>query len=144
MTIAENLSDFSKEFEEVKAEFTGRARKMFTASLKELFEKNPELGLIEWEQYTPYFNDGDTCTFGVYEPNFVPLKPREKDEDEDDYDYRYDRGMEMNEDMVAVSRFIQKQDDLMQSLYGDHVRVIVKRGAADGSIVVEVEEYEHD
>ena len=65
-------------------------------------------------------------------------------EDEDDYDYRYDSGMDMNEDMKAVSRFIQNQDDLMQSLYGDHVRVMVKRGPPDGSIVVEVEEYEHD
>lgn len=145
MTIAENLSAFSKEFEETQAEFTGRARKLFTASLKELFEQNPDLGAVTWEQYTPYFNDGDECTFGVNEPTFVPLVVREQEEDEDDYDYRYDRGMKETPDMTAVSRFIQGHDDLMQALYGDHVTVLVKRVKdAPNSIVVEVEEYEHD
>lgn len=143
MTIAENLSAFSKEFEEIQAEFTGRARKMFTTSLKELFESNPDLGAVTWEQYTPYFNDGDECTFSVNEPTFVPLVVREQEEDEDDYDYRYDSGMKENADMTAVSRFITKHDDLMQALYGDHVQVLVKRNK-EGGIVVEVEEYEHD
>lgn len=26
---------------------------------------------IVWEQYTPYFNDGDTCVFGVGEPRLI-------------------------------------------------------------------------
>jgi hypothetical protein len=141
MTIAETLTEFSKEFEEVKAEFTGRARKMFTASLKDLFENNPDLGMIEWEQYTPYFNDGDTCEFGVHQPFFIPVDVRDRTDDEDEYDYRYDCGMEENDDMKAVSRFIQNQDDLMQSLYGDHVKVVVRRDPK--GIVVEVEEFDH-
>lgn len=28
--------------------------------------------LIRWEQYTPYFNDGDVCEFYVNEPRFSP------------------------------------------------------------------------
>lgn len=142
MTIAENLNKFSQEFEEIKSEFTGRARKMFTASLKELFDQNETLGQIVWEQFTPYFNDGDECVFGVYEPSFVLANALEEEEE---YIDRYEREIprdELNDDMRAVSRFIQNQDDLMQSLYGDHVTVLVKR-TKDG-IVIEVEEYEHE
>ena len=32
---------------------------------REFFENNPTIKLICWTQYTPYFNDGDTCTFRV-------------------------------------------------------------------------------
>lgn len=28
----------------------------------------PEVEAVRWEQYTPYFNDGDVCEFGVREP----------------------------------------------------------------------------
>jgi hypothetical protein len=56
---------------------------------------------IGWRQYTPYFNDGEPCEFGVGEPWFrtvedVKGKPAnryddddedEEDDDEDDYSY---------------------------------------------------------
>lgn len=41
-----------------------------------------------WTQYTPYFNDGDPCIFGVGEPWFrtpADVTPR-SDDDEDDED----------------------------------------------------------
>lgn len=33
---------------------------------------------VKWQQYTPYFNDGDACVFGISEPWF-----RTVDDDED-------------------------------------------------------------
>ena len=36
-----------------------------------LFIEYPEIGKIEWTQYTPYFNDGDPCVFGVGELAFT-------------------------------------------------------------------------
>ncbi len=46
-----------------------------------------------WQQYTPYFNDGDSCVFRVCEPSFlraIPVEegeePVEKDDEEEDYD----------------------------------------------------------
>lgn len=40
-------------------------RILFVESSRELFEKYPYLERFSWTQYTPYFNDGDECTFGV-------------------------------------------------------------------------------
>lgn len=37
---------------------------IFNKGIKELFDKYPNhLAQISWKQYTPYFNDGDPCTF---------------------------------------------------------------------------------
>lgn len=33
--------------------------------LNELFKRHPELTKLRWRQYTPHFNDGDPCHFGV-------------------------------------------------------------------------------
>lgn len=58
---------------------------------QEFFAKNPEFKSAEWTQYTPYFNDGDSCSFGVNEISFV-LQPAFYDAEtraqieSDDYD----------------------------------------------------------
>lgn len=62
--IIENFKQQKKQFQEViKIEF----RK----ALDKFFEKYPTIEGITWTQYTPYFNDGDECTFSVHDPNFV-------------------------------------------------------------------------
>lgn len=37
----------------------------FLEALDELLNAEGVTGVV-WHQYTPYFNDGDACTFGVY------------------------------------------------------------------------------
>jgi len=39
------------------------AKGLFTEMSTELFNENPTLMGFGWTQYTPYFNDGDVCTF---------------------------------------------------------------------------------
>lgn len=50
---------------------------------------NPKIEKIYWTQYTPYFNDGDPCIFGVNEIKFkvTGAESDESDEDYDDEDY---------------------------------------------------------
>lgn len=43
---------------------------------------------VKWRQYTPYFNDGDPCVFGVYGPE-VLLDIMEEDDEEGDYGDNY-------------------------------------------------------
>jgi hypothetical protein len=35
--------------------------------IRQLLKDNPELHCVAWTQYTPYFNDGDSCHFGIHE-----------------------------------------------------------------------------
>ena len=56
---------------ELAKKFQETAQGLFKETTKEFFEKNPGIKAIVWAQFTPYFNDGDTCEFGVNDPTFT-------------------------------------------------------------------------
>lgn len=56
---------------ELQRKFQEQAQGMFKEITKEFFDKNPGITGVVWTQYTPYFNDGDTCEFSVHEPTFT-------------------------------------------------------------------------
>lgn len=65
--IAEQMQKVTEEFERIRATMTSRYQQVFYDVVKQLFSKHPYLKVIQWSQYTPYFNDGDECVFGVQE-----------------------------------------------------------------------------
>jgi hypothetical protein len=52
-------------FDEKKKALLAELQKDFPAMFTELFAEAPNLKSFGWTQYTPYFNDGDSCEFGV-------------------------------------------------------------------------------
>src|SRR5262245_6244693 len=52
--------------EELRKEASALALQLFNEGSQELFQKHPKLKEFSWTQYTPYWLDGDECTFGVY------------------------------------------------------------------------------
>ncbi len=120
----------------------------FNEAIKEVFEAHPEIEAFRWSQYTPYFNDGDTCEFGVNTDvdllpvNKAPLPHVEKDKyryrQEDEWycgsngmPYEYEAA---SNDFSAVLRI----EELMLALFGDHGQITCYRDR------IEVEEYQHD
>jgi hypothetical protein len=55
----------------IKAQFQENGTKLIKEVFKEFFDKNPGITAVVWTQYTPFFNDGDTCTFSVSSPTFT-------------------------------------------------------------------------
>jgi hypothetical protein len=59
------------ELKEMKAAYDRKLQDEGQAAVKDafkdLFDKFTEIRSVVWSQYTPYFNDGDTCTFSVHE-----------------------------------------------------------------------------
>lgn len=53
-------------FEEKKKAMLAEIQKEFPTMFVDLFKQAPKLKSFGWTQYTPYFNDGDTCEFGVH------------------------------------------------------------------------------
>ena len=45
----------------LKQQFQTEAQVIFKDVFKNFFDKNPAITAVIWNQYTPYFNDGDTC-----------------------------------------------------------------------------------
>jgi len=57
--------------EQMKLQFQTQAQDLFKELAKEFWDKNPGLTAVKWTQYTPYFNDGDACVFGVNDVVFT-------------------------------------------------------------------------
>ncbi len=53
----------------------------------ELFQVAPEIDHVFWVQYTPYFNDGEPCTFSVHDIYYVLVGESENEDCEGSYLY---------------------------------------------------------
>ena len=141
-TITEKYKNLREQKLKLQEEVSKMTKVYFAEASKHLFDTHPDLESFSWQQYTPYFNDGDTCTFSVYS-DYPTING------DNDYD-RFTR--ELNEKYTnpdydpkkaelydAVKDFIQgfDQDDLF-TLFGDHCSILVTRHA------VSVDTYDHD
>lgn len=59
------LREKQEEIKKLKKEMIEASNKIFTELTKSIFEEHPKVESFGWTQYTPYFNDGDTCTFSA-------------------------------------------------------------------------------
>lgn len=84
--------------------------------------------------YTPYFNDGDPCEYGICSVEGF------KSEDFDDYQNFYDYPDETLswEEMRDITSFIEGAQEIFELIFGEGLFVI----SADGSF--HEEEYDHD
>lgn len=153
----EKLFDqMNNEMSELRANYRKRGQEIFKLAFKEFFDANPEVNVVGWRQYTPYFNDGDACEFRCYaEYAFVSntkdyhnIQWGEYNGDEEgvwisDPDYG-DTDPDMIPESViknsdALRNLLAKIDeDVFLDMFGDHVQVFATREG------FEVVEYEHD
>ena len=121
-------------------------------------QENPDVVAVKWTQYTPYFNDGDTCYFRANEPYFkFKGMPEEMGYNEDGFvelPHTYGYSNQYNEEEYTsiwnnVNKtlyknckefvsFLNNNEDALETIFGDHVEVTV---TAEG---VFVEEYDHE
>ena len=155
------LREKQEEIKKLKKEMLEASNKIFTDLTKTIFEDHPKVKSFGWNQYTPYFNDGDTCYFGVHidEPNIngengYDLKGinkkiiknygtwnREKkiyegriEVDNPDYNPNLESAVD------DVRKFLQMFDeDYFMDAFGDHMEITVYR---DGKI--DTDYCEHD
>lgn len=74
-------------FEEKKQAFIIELRKEFPTMFSDIFTTAPKLKSVSWTQYTPYFNDGDTCEFSAHVSDLdINGRSEYDDDDEDDID----------------------------------------------------------
>lgn len=69
------ISQLSNKIKKLNEEIKQYAEDAFRETFAEIFQKNLELKSIFWKQYTPYFNDGDTCIFNRHEIGIILKSP---------------------------------------------------------------------
>lgn len=68
-----------------------KAKLILKQGMASYFEKHGSLvRCITWRQYTPYFNDGESCEFSVHEPVAIMWPVVETEDEEDDGEYSED------------------------------------------------------
>lgn len=127
----------------------------------EQFKANPTVKCMLWTQYTPYFNDGDPCTFGVNNeyacrarlpmpgdvgswkvvagaaPTGDPTAYMADADFFDGWEYRNEQIDEAQQS--TMDNFLQGlPDDLLARALGDGVKVFVWEGG------ILTDEYSHD
>ena len=120
--------------------------------IADFVRSTPHLHTIKWQQYTPYFNDGDTCEFGMYDPGFY------FDDDDASDGYIEEYSVWVYDGSVHCNDALKKHDDweqiarachefsaklmaleaICQRAFGDHVEITA---TATG---ITIEEYDHD
>lgn len=138
-----NENDLMTEFEAAKKTYddlvASKGKALIGAIFGTAFAACPEIKKIQWTQYTPHFNDGDACEFGVHEPSFL-LEGSEGFQDTWEL-----RSHPSRDAFDALTKRLQApaMEDVFESTFGDHVEVTASRDAA-GVVSFESEEYEHD
>lgn len=166
MNIAPKIADFQNRIANLKAELVKEVTTAMKPAAEEFFAKYPQVRAIMWTQYTPYFNDGESCEFSVHDPHVFVVGQTEGcdsgDEIEEDdisdmspydgYDnYSLRRAVagdrdypdlkwvtqEFIDDFEAFMAFTN-DEETMETIFGDHTKVII---APTGITTVE---YDHD
>lgn len=140
------LQEIKATIAKARKEMEDVAKKAFAEVAADVFTKFPTLQSFGWTQYTPYFNDGDECTFRCNSD--CPTLTFLTDGEEEEFDTNY--GDEPDDPKTpadlrekaeeAVQEFLGAfEDDDMQTMFDNHVRVTASR---DGT--TSTSEYEHD
>jgi flagellin-like hook-associated protein FlgL len=137
MSKLEELKKKKEEISKIKKEVEVIAKEAFFSGVKDLFKNHEDLAGIKWSQYTPYFNDGDSCEFGSHNHD-ANIILKSDDESLEEADCWHERANDAPAVKAAVDFMVNFDDDDMYALFGDHVQVTVSEKG------VEVEDYEHD
>lgn len=161
----DKLNELAEIVAQARRDCAKQGKKAFREACADLFASHPGLGKFGWTQYTPYFNDGEPCVFSVgdlcmFSCDGMPTSTLSEDEEEDEDDYfsgpwreratgewRYADGWSESallalEACKEIVDALGNMEETAMLAFGDHVKVIVRRG--EGDTVVEVEEYDHD
>lgn len=131
-----DITDYKAKVEALKNEARKEGKKALAAEFQKFFETYPLVESVRWTQYTPYFNDGDPCTFSrhsmtlamVEDPDtFIDTWEMSKTDPLRDALDKLDGGLSGN-----------VVDEVFEMTFGDGVEVTATRNG------FEVEEYSHD
>lgn len=154
------LKQKQAEIQKMKQEVLETSNKIFTECAKSIFDEHPKVKSFSWRQYTPYFNDGETCIFSA-DTDYINVNDESVDEAEwmsptiitkygtwnrelrkyegreEELNPKFDP--EMAKAVEEIREFLSHfENDFYLNQFGDHAEITI---TADG---VSIDEYEHD
>ena len=138
MSVMTKYTEAKKKMKAALEQANAIVKEAFLEASNEVFNKYPNIKSFSWTQYTPYFNDGDECTFSAQTEY-----PQLTFTDGTEVDINYGGGDADPEvvakEIAAVKTFLAQFDESdYEEMFGDHVLVVVSRKGA------KIKGYDHD
>jgi hypothetical protein len=138
MSVMTKYTEAKKKMKAALEQVNAIVKEAFLEASNEVFNKYPNIESFSWTQYTPYFNDGDECTFSAQ-----TKYPQLTFTDGTEIDINYGKGDADTEvvakEIAAVKTLLAQVDESdYEEMFGDHVRVVVSRKGA------KIEGFDHD
>ncbi len=64
--IQKHIKEARDEIKQLQENLAEKTKRLFHEGMKELFDLYPEVDYIHFTAYTPYFNDGEECTYSCH------------------------------------------------------------------------------
>jgi hypothetical protein len=143
MSITAVLGELSAKREQIEAAAREQAKAILAPGLQEFMNSHPDVKAIGWTQYTPYFNDGEECIFGVHGLHASAKDERDDSLYGDGWEEIYSKvpegfSPESWKALQELESALSGGEPELKAAFGDHVQVIVTR---DG---VDIDSYDHD
>lgn len=131
------FEELGRQKSEMEEKIRSQGEKALAEYFRDRFGEAPGLHGVQWEQYTPYFNDGDECVFHIREPEFDVTGDGEY---LDEWSLkRKDLNGSVLEAMDQISHDLYANEDLLKFALGDHTSVTATR---DGIAVTTYEDHD--
>lgn len=121
-SFAAKTAEMNKKIAAMRAAYQVEAQAAFAEATKEFFIATPEISTLEWTQYTPYFNDGDECTFRVGDVWYYL-----NTQNPEDFDYGEEAGFQGRVDDVGT--IVKEINNFKDILNGSVIVPHDKRGS---------------
>ena len=134
MNVLEKFKEQLKEHKRLGVILQEKGQSIFEEASREIFKKYPNLNSFSWTQYTPHFNDGDPCHFGINDTIYLNGISQYND-DCDEWNNIADDPNTITDEVYDL---ISSVDEDSMKLYGEGKITVSK----DGRIVCDY--YSHD
>ena len=136
------INDYEAKRKELHAQLKEKGSKFFEPVFQKFFDSDPIIESVSWTQYTPYFNDGDECTFSshIEYPSFNC--DGDFQEYPEEWDYEEYKKHEKLWDAFLEENPILTNDEVSKIVFGDHCRIEVKR--KDSGVEILTDWYSHE
>lgn len=135
-----NFQQFNELKDKYKQEIKENGLKLVQDAFNQFFEEHPNIKTVQWRQYTPYFNDGEPCEFGVQDFWYTSEEFASPDDCPDNIEnYAYDKYGGKKDEVPpqgyawqfgsSVKNFEKnlRDEEFFKSAFGDHVSVTFTR-----------------
>lgn len=141
-----NIKELRAEVKRLQEEIDGKLKDAFKETSDILFRNHSNLESISWNQYTPYFNDGEECIFRA-QNEYPSIKFVGRDDAVEDISLwslkqdSFNRYLDvpLTEDELETAKAVLEftsefESDELKTMFGDHVTVTVTKDGAETDI----------